>query len=37
MEKTDVILQDILNTVLKIQKTVYEVKDDVTNWLEVRK
>lgn len=37
MEKTDVILQDILNTVLKIQKTVDEVKDDVTNWMEVRK
>lgn len=37
MEKTDVILQDILNTVLKIQKTVYEVKDDVTEWMEVRK
>lgn len=37
MEKTDVVLQDILNTVLKIQKTVDEVKDDVTNWMEVRK
>lgn len=37
MEKTDVILQDILNKVLKIQKTVDETKDDVTKWMEVRK
>jgi uncharacterized protein YoxC len=37
MDKINAMLQDILNRVLKIEKTLDEVKDDVNDLKEARK